>query len=28
MATSIESGAIQSAEKYLAKSGWNKGKHR
>ena len=27
MATSIESGAIQSAEKYLAKSGWNKGKH-
>ena len=27
MATSIESGAIESAEKYLAKSGWNKGKH-
>ena len=28
MATSIENGAIKSAEKYLAKSGWNKGKHR
>ncbi len=27
MATSIENGAIKSAEKYLAKSGWNKGKH-
>ncbi len=27
MATSIENGAIESAEKYLAKSGWNKGKH-
>ena len=27
MGTSIESGAIESAEKYLAKSGWNKGKH-
>jgi len=27
MATSIESGAIQPAEQYLAKSGWNKGKH-
>ena len=27
MATSIENGAVKSAEKYLAKSGWNKGKH-
>ena len=27
MATSIENGATESAEKYLAKSGWNKGKH-
>ena len=27
MATSIENGATKSAEKYLAKSGWNKGKH-
>ena len=27
MATSIENGAIKSAEKYLAKNGWNKGKH-
>jgi len=27
MGTSIENGAIESAEKYLAKSGWNKGKH-
>jgi uncharacterized peroxidase-related enzyme len=27
MGTSIENGATESAEKYLAKSGWNKGKH-
>ena len=27
MATSIENRATGSAEKYLAKSGWNKGKH-
>jgi uncharacterized peroxidase-related enzyme len=27
MATSIENRATESAEKYLAKSGWNKGKH-
>jgi len=27
MATSIENGAVKSAKKYLAKSGWNKGKH-
>ena len=27
MGTSIEDGAINSAEKYLAKHGWNKGKH-
>ena len=27
MGTSIENGASESAEKYLAKSGWNKGKH-
>lgn len=27
MATSIENGATESAVKYLAKSGWNKGKH-
>ena len=27
MATSIENGATESAEKYLVKSGWNKGKH-
>ena len=27
MGTSIEEGAIESAEKYLAKNGWNKGKH-
>ena len=27
MATSIENGATELAEKYLAKSGWNKGKH-
>ena len=25
--TSIEEGAIESAEKYLTKNGWNKGKH-
>ena len=27
MGTSIEEGAVESAEKYLAKHGWNKGKH-
>ena len=27
MGTSIENGATESAEKYLVKSGWNKGKH-
>ncbi len=27
MGTNIENGATESAEKYLAKSGWNKGKH-
>jgi len=27
MGTSIEEGAIESAEKYLTKNGWNKGKH-
>ena len=27
MGTSIENRATESAEKYLAKSGWNKGKH-
>ena len=27
MGTSIEDGAVESAEKYLAKHGWNKGKH-
>ena len=27
MGTSIEDGAIESAEKYLTKNGWNKGKH-
>ena len=27
MGTSIEEGAIESAKKYLAKNGWNKGKH-
>ena len=27
MGTSIEDGAIESAEKYLAKNGWRKGKH-
>ena len=27
MGTSIEVGAIESAEKYLTKNGWNKGKH-
>ena len=27
MVTSIENRATESAEKYLAKSGWNKGKH-
>ena len=27
MGTSIEAGAIESAEKYLTKNGWNKGKH-
>ena len=27
MGTSIEEGAIKSAEKYLTKNGWNKGKH-
>ena len=28
MGTSIEVGAIESAEKYLTKNGWNKGKHK
>ena len=27
MGTTIEEGASETAEKYLAKSGWNKGKH-
>ena len=27
MGTNIEDGAVQSAEKYLSKNGWNKGKH-
>ena len=27
MGTSIEDGAVESAEKYLSKNGWNKGKH-
>ena len=27
MGTSLEDGAIESAEKYLIKNGWNKGKH-
>ena len=27
MGTSIEDGAVESAEKYLSKHGWNKGKH-
>lgn len=27
MGTSIEDGAIESAEKYLSKNGWKKGKH-
>ena len=27
MGTSIEDGAVESAEKYLVKHGWNKGKH-
>jgi len=27
MGTSIEEGAIESAEKYLQKTGWVKGKH-
>lgn len=27
MGTSIENGAIESGEKYLAKNGWTKGKH-
>ena len=27
MGTSIENGAIESGEKYLAKHGWTKGKH-
>ncbi|WP_027137993.1 carboxymuconolactone decarboxylase family protein [Gaetbulibacter saemankumensis] len=28
MATSLESGAIESGEQYLGKHGWNKGKHQ
>ena len=27
MGTNIEDGAVNSAEKYLSKNGWNKGKH-
>ena len=27
MGTTIEDGAVESAEKYLSKHGWNKGKH-
>jgi len=27
MGTSLEDGAVESAEKYLTKHGWNKGKH-
>ena len=27
MGTNIEDGAVKSAEKYLSKNGWNKGKH-
>ena len=27
MGTSIEDGAVESAEQYLAKTGWDKGKH-
>ena len=27
MGTSIEEGAVESAEKYLKKKGWVKGKH-
>jgi len=27
MGTSLEAEAVNSAEKYLSKNGWNKGKH-
>jgi hypothetical protein len=27
MGTVVEDGAVESAEKYLGKTGWNRGKH-